>query len=57
VERVCCQGSQVKKEAQGKGKTKEFVETEAKSLVEDMKLTDWRLMQALKDEEVVTPIL
>jgi hypothetical protein len=22
-----------------------------------MKLTDWRLMQALKDEEVVTPVL
>jgi hypothetical protein len=50
-------GQKSKKKPKGKGKAKESVETEAKSPTEDMKLTDWRLMQALKDEEVVTPVL
>jgi hypothetical protein len=50
-------GQRSKKKPKEKAKAKAAVETEAKSPAEDMKLTDWRLMQSLKDEEVVTPIL
>jgi hypothetical protein len=52
---VKCQKS--KKKPKGKGKAKESLEIEAKSPAEDMKLIDSRLMQALKDEEVVTLVL
>jgi hypothetical protein len=46
-----------KKQPKAKGKGKDAGKTEAKSLVEDIKLTKWRLMQPLIDEKMVTPIL
>jgi hypothetical protein len=48
---------QKNKIVKGKGKAKAVEVSEAAPLVEDMKLTDWRLMQSLKDKDVLIPVL
>ena len=50
-------GQKIKVPAKGKGKAKAVTVPESAPLVEDMKLTDWRLMQSLKEANVVVPVL
>lgn len=50
-------GQKIKVPAKGKGKVKAVTVPESAPLVEDMKLTDWRLMQSLKEANVVVPVL
>ena len=50
-------GQKIKVPVKGKGKAKAVTVPESAPLVEDMKLTDWRLMQSLKEANVVVPVL
>jgi hypothetical protein len=56
-EKCAIKGQKIKKQPKAKGKAKESGDADSKSPAEEMKLTEWRLMQPLKDEEVVTPVL